>query len=97
MSTLGLKQTCACQPGISLLILRRHSVADNRYLLQNAIMRRLDSFHAWGWVVALFAVAVPALAIEQQGPENRGTATNMITQSKIVNDAKIFDIFMSKE
>jgi hypothetical protein len=50
-------------------------------------MRRLDSFHAWGCVVALFAVAVPALAIEQQGPENHGAATNMITQSKIVNDA----------
>jgi hypothetical protein len=67
--------------------LRRHAVADSRCLLQNTMMRQLDSFHSLGWVVALFAVTVPALAIEQQGPEYRGAATNMITQSKIVSDA----------
>jgi hypothetical protein len=49
--------------------------------------RQLDRFHDLGWVVALFAVAVPALAIEQQGPENRGATTTMIAQSKIVSDA----------
>jgi hypothetical protein len=57
-------------------------VADNRYLLQNAMMRLLDRFHALGWVVALFVLAVPALAIEQQGSEIRGAAANMITQRK---------------
>jgi len=36
--------------------------------------------------MALIAVAVPALAIEQR-PENRGAATNITIQSKILNDA----------
>jgi hypothetical protein len=36
--------------------------------------------------MALIAVAVPAWAIEQR-PENRGAATNMTPQSKIVSDA----------
>jgi len=75
---------CRRQPPLTL---RRHSVACDRALLQNAMMRQLKRFHGFGWVVALFAVAVPAVAIEQQGPENRGAATGMITQSKIVGDA----------
>jgi hypothetical protein len=67
---------------------RRHSVADNRCLLQNAMMRWVDSFHAWCWaMVFLCALAVPALAIEQQGSENREAAINMINRSKVVSDA----------
>ena len=49
-------------------------------------MRRLGRFHAWGRAVALVALAVPALAIAQQRPENRGAATTVTTQSKIVSD-----------
>ena len=66
--------------------LGKHSVADNGYLLQNTMMRRLDSLHAWGLVVVLVAMALPILAFAQ-GPENRRAATNMTTQSKIVSDA----------
>jgi hypothetical protein len=52
------------------------------------MMRRLESFHSWRWAtVLLIAVAVPAVAIERQGSDNRGAATNMIIQSKIVSDA----------
>jgi hypothetical protein len=40
-----------------------------------------------GWALVLCAAAVPVLAVEQQGPENRGATINMITQSKIVSDA----------
>ena len=62
------------------------SVAASWFCLQNTVMRQFDGFRAWWWVVALIAVAAPALAIEQQGSENRGAASNM-TQSRIVRDA----------
>lgn len=51
-------------------------------------MRRLHSFQPWQYAtIFLIAVAVPALAVEQQRPESRKTTTNMITQSKVVSDA----------
>ena len=61
---------------------------NSRHQLQNAMMQRLNSFHSWRWaIVFLVTVALPASAFEQQGPENRGVAINMIIQSKIVSDA----------
>ena len=49
-------------------------------------MKRLNSFHVWGWASAYIALAVPALAIEQQETGNRAVAINIV-QSKIVSDA----------
>jgi hypothetical protein len=75
-------------PETTRMTQRRYSVADNRYLLRNAMMQRLNSFHSWRWaIVFLVTVALPASAFEQQGPKNRGGAINMIIQSKIVSDA----------
>jgi len=52
------------------------------------MMGRLDRFRAWQWaVVFLNALAVPALAIEQQESQNREAAMNMIDRSKVVRDA----------
>ena len=63
-------------------------MADNRDLTQNARMRRFGSFHSWRWAMAFsIAVAASSLASEQRGPENRGAAANMSTQSKVVSDA----------
>jgi hypothetical protein len=52
------------------------------------MMGWLDSFHTWRWaIVFLSALAVPGLAIEQQGSENREAAINMNNRSKVVSDA----------
>ena len=83
-----LRFLIAPQKSVVAIAPRRHSVAHNRYLLQNVMMRWLDSFQAWRWaIVFLSALAVPALAIKQQGSENREAAINMIERSKVVSDA----------
>jgi hypothetical protein len=51
------------------------------------MMKRLVSFHVWGWATACIALAVSAAAIEQPGAGNRATTINMMVQSKIVSDA----------
>jgi hypothetical protein len=44
----------------------------------------------------LITMTLPALAIEQQGPENRGTTTSMSIQSKIVSDALVSAEWISR-
>jgi len=75
---------------------REHSVADDRHLLQNAMMRRLGIFYSCGWAMVLIAVPVVALAIEPQGTGNPGVVSNMIAQSKIVSDALAAAAHISK-